>query len=287
MVDNGVIKCVLCIDIVVVRVGVKVDVILCEVDDVIDSITVEDCVGLPSSSSSSSSSPLDDCLAEGVELGDSEDVEVLDTEDDDDGIIEFVDDGLAPVVNEDVGVEDIDLDKVCVELGVIDDVAVPLIVADGVDVMVAVNELVILSEFELLAGVFEGLEPRLIDADDEKEIDEVSVIVEEAVSDGVAVPETVALAVGVTEGVFKALIVDEGVIGGETVALNEMEGVPLAVSPNERVLVGVIDIVVDRLATIDSLPLPELVPVEVCDVVLEPVPVEELVGLFEGEVDDV
>ena len=284
MVDNGVIKCVLCIDIVVVRVGVKVDVILCEVDDVIDSITVEDCVGLPSSSSSS---PFDDCLAEGVELGDSEDVEVLDTEDDDDGIIEFVDDGLAPVVNEDVGVEDIDLDKVCVELGVIDDVAVPLIVADGVDVMVAVDELVILSEFELLAGVFEGLEPRLIDADDEKEIDEVSVIVEEAVSDGVAVPETVALAVGVTEGVFKALIVDEGVIGGETVALNEMEGVPLAVSPNERVLVGVIDIVVDRLATIDSLPLPELVPVEVCDVVLEPVPVEELVGLFEGEVDDV
>ena len=46
-----------------------------------------------------------------------------------------------------------------------------------------------------------------------------------------AVPETVALAVGVTDGVFRALVVDEGVIGGDTVALNDIEGVTLAEAP--------------------------------------------------------
>ncbi len=97
------------------------------------------------------------------------------------------------------------------------------------------------------------------------------------------VPEIVALAVGVTDGVFKALIVDDGVIGGETVALNEIEGVPLAVLPKERVLVGVADIVVDKLAAIEPLSLPVFVPVGVKLEVLEPVPEEELVGLFEGE----
>ena len=163
----------------------------------------------------------------------------------------------------------------------------PLIVAEGVGVLVAVDELVVLPEFDLLAGVFEGLDPRLIDADDDNEIDEVSVTVEEAVSDEVPVPEFVALAVGVTDCVFKALIVEDGVIGGDTVALNEMEGVPLAVSPVLRVLVGDVVIVEERLATIDSLSLPELVPVDVELGVLEPVPDEELVGLFEGEVDGV
>ena len=95
----------------------------------------------------------------------------------------------------------------------------------------AVEELVILSEFELLAGVFEGLDPRLIDADDESEIDALRVMVDEAVCDAVPVPEIVALAVGVNDGVFKALIVDNGVIGGDTVALNDIEGVTLAEAP--------------------------------------------------------
>ena len=81
----------------------------------------------------------------------------------------------------------------------LEDVDVPLIVADGVGVLVAVDELVVLAEFELLAGVFEGLEPIERVAEDENEIDEVSVTVGDAVSDGVAVPETVALAVGVTD----------------------------------------------------------------------------------------
>jgi hypothetical protein len=113
------------------------------------------------------------------------------------------------------------------------------------------------------------------------------VIVDEAVCEDVTVPETVALAVGVTDGVFNALIVDDGDIVGDTVALNEIEGVPLAVLPKERVFVGVTVIVEDTLATIDSLSLPVLVPDGVTLEVLEPVPDEELVGLFEGEEDGV
>ena len=169
--------------------------------------------------------------------------------------------------------------------GVISDVEVPLTVAVDVGVLEAVDELVVLSEFELLAGVFEGLEPRLIDADDEKEIEEVSVIVDEDVCDEVPVPEIVALAVGVIDGVIKALIVDDGVNGGDTVALNEMEGVPLEEPPVLSVLVGDVVIVEDDVATIEPLSVPELVPDGVELEVLEPVPEEELVGLFEGEFD--
>ena len=50
-------------------------------------------------------------------------------------------------------------------------------------------------------------------------------------------------------------------------------------------LVGVAVIVVDKLAAIVPLSLPVLVPVGVELEVLEPVPDEELVGLFEGEFD--
>jgi hypothetical protein len=94
----------------------------------------------------------------------------------------------------------------------------------------------------------------------------------------------VALAVGVTDGVFKALIVDDGVIGGDTVALDEMEGVLLALPPMLSEVVGVAVIDEDRLAAIDSLSLLVLVPVGVELEVLELVPDEELVGLFEGDV---
>ena len=40
-----------------------------------------------------------------------------------------------------------------------------------------------------------------------------------------------ALAVGVNDGVFKALMVDDGVIGGDMVALNDIEGVTLTEAP--------------------------------------------------------
>ncbi len=97
------------------------------------------------------------------------------------------------------------------------------------------------------------------------------------------VPEIVALAVGVTDGVFKALTVDDGVIDGETVALNEIEGEPFALPPMLSELVGVAVIVMDKLASIEPLSLPVLVPVGVELEVLEPVSEEELVGLLEGE----
>ena len=97
------------------------------------------------------------------------------------------------------------------------------------------------------------------------------------------VPEIVALAVGVTDGVFKALFVDDGVIDGDTVALKDIEDVPLAEPPMLSELVGVAVIVLDKLAAIEPLSLPVLVPVGVELEVLEPVSEEELVGLFEGE----
>ncbi len=101
------------------------------------------------------------------------------------------------------------------------------------------------------------------------------------------VPEIVALAVGVTDGVSKALFVDDGVIDGDTVALKDIEDVPLAEPPMLSELVGVAVIVVDKLAAIEPLSLPVLVLDGVELEVLEPVPEEELVGLFEGDVDGV
>jgi len=101
----------------------------------------------------------------------------------------------------------------------------------------------------------------------------------------VLVPEIVALAVGVTDGVIKALFVDDGVVDGDTVALKDIEDVPLAEPPMLSELVGVAVIVVDTLAAIELLSLPVLVPDEVELEVLEPVLEEELVGLLEGEFD--
>jgi len=97
----------------------------------------------------------------------------------------------------------------------------------------------------------------------------------------------VALAVLVTDGVFKAVIVDEGDTVGDLLVLKEMEDVPLAEPPTLSELVGVAVIVVDKLAAIEPLSLPVLVPDGVTLEVLDPVPEEELVGLFEGEVDGV
>ena len=97
--------------------------------------------------------------------------------------------------------------------------------------------------------------------------------------------ETVALAVGVTDGVFKAVIVDDGDTVGDWLALNDIEDVPLTEPPMLSELVGVAVIVDDNVATIEKLSLPVFVPVGVELEVLEPVPEEELVGLFEGEFD--
>jgi hypothetical protein len=103
----------------------------------------------------------------------------------------------------------------------------------------------------------------------------------------VLVLETVALAVGVTDRVIKAVIVDDGDTVGDWLALNDTEDVPLAEPPMLSVLVGDVVIVEDDVSTIEPLSLPVLVPVGVELEVLEPVPDDELVGLFEGEVDGV
>ena len=51
------------------------------------------------------------------------------------------------------------------------------------------------------------------------------------VGEEVVVPDDVALPVGDIDAVALALIVDDGVIGGVTVAVNDTEGVTLAVPP--------------------------------------------------------
>ncbi len=69
--------------------------------------------------------------------------------------------------------------------------------------------------------------------------------------------------------------------------LNDIEDVTLADPPVLSELVGVAVTDEDILAAIVPLSLPVLVRVGVELAVLEPVPEEELVGLFEGEVDGV
>ncbi len=112
--------------------------------------------------------------------------------------------GLALIDKDVVGVTVTEFESDKVELGVFDDVAVPEIVADDVGELEAVDELVILSEFELLAGVFEGLDPIERVADDENEIDALRVMVDEAVCDEVLVQLPVEDIVAVTD----KLIVD-------------------------------------------------------------------------------
>lgn len=87
--------------------------------------------------------------------------------------------------------------------------------------------------------------------------------------DGVSVPVAVAAApllintvlvgeivdelLGVTPG--ESDVVDDDVIVGLMVALNDVEGVPLAVPPIENVLLGVVVIVEEGLVVLDTLPV--------------------------------
>jgi hypothetical protein len=201
-------------------------------------------------------------------------------------------DGLAP--GESVGEDDDVTLAVSVRIGKLlavlllvevtvsepDEEDVIVLVGDGV--FVALTVAVALEESEILE-VIEADAPyeRELVGDWDIELDKLRLV--EAVCEEVTVPEIVALAVGVTDGVFKALTVDDGVIDGETVALNEIEGEPFALPPMLSELVGVAVIVMDKLASIEPLSLPVLVPVGVELEVLEPVSEEELVGLLEGE----
>ena len=70
------------------------------------------------------------------------------------------------------------------------------------------------------------------------------------------VPDVVSLEVGDIEDVALELIVDDGVFGGVTVALNDIDDVPLADPPKLNVLVGVALKVFETLIVVDPLSLP-------------------------------
>ena len=69
------------------------------------------------------------------------------------------------------------------------------------------------------------------------------------------VPDDVGLPVGEFEDVALELIVDDGVFGGVTVALNDVDDVPLSDPPKLKVLVGVALKVFETLIVVDPLKL--------------------------------
>ena len=107
---------------------------------------------------------------------------------------------------------------------------VPEIVALAVGVtdklIVDVEESVPLSE-----PVSDGNAPLVIDEVGVLEIDLERLCVVDGVENEVEVPDVVALPVGDIEAVALALIVDDGDIVGVMVALNDKDGVLLAVPP--------------------------------------------------------
>ena len=162
----------------------------------------------------------------------------------------------ATLDSEEVGVFVKDAESDLLLDGVI--VAVP--VDEGVMVTVQEPLAVIVDVIEgvpLLEFVFDEEAPTLNEAVAEKDIDALRVIVEEADKDAVPVPEVVELAVGVTDAVMLELTVLDAVAGGEFVALNDVEGVPLADPPMLRVVVGDAVTVVEVLIVVQLLSLPE------------------------------
>ena len=157
-----------------------------------------------------------------------------------------------------------------------------------VDELVAVTDKLIDEEREsvpLSVPLNDGNAPIVTDEVGELEIDLERLCVVDGVMLEVEVTDDVPLPVGVTDAVALAVIVDNDVIVGEMVALNETDGVLLAEPPTDKELVAVAESVEERLFVVDPLSLPVAVCVGVELDVLEPVPVDELVGLFEGEFD--
>jgi hypothetical protein len=120
----------------------------------------------------------------------------------------------------------------------------------------------------------DGNAPRVTEEVGDWEIDLERLCVVDGVMLEVEVADDVPLPVGEGEAVALALIVDDDVIVGVMVALNETDGVLLALPPMLRVLVAVAEIVEERLFVVDPLSLPVGVCVGVCD----EVPVPDRVG---------
>ncbi len=135
--------------------------------------------------------------------------------------------------------------------------------------------------------VSDGNAPLVIDEVGVLEIDLERLCVVDGVENEVEVPDVVALPVGDIEAVALALIVVDGDIVGVMVALNDKDGVLLALPPTLRVLVAVAEIVEERLIVVDPLSLPVGVCVGVCDDVLVPLHVDELVPLTVALIVDV
>ena len=89
----------------------------------------------------------------------------------------------------------------------------------------------VIESLPLLLLLTDGNAPLVTDevGDGDNDVERLNVVV--GVDEEVEVPDDVALPVGDIEAVTLALIVDDGVIGGVTVAVNDTEGVTLAVPP--------------------------------------------------------
>jgi hypothetical protein len=142
---------------------------------------------------------------------------------------------------------------VCV--GVPEPDAVPDLVGEPVEVALAVPVAVLLAESETL-GVIEELAPRVTEGVAVFDSDELSVGVDEGVSElvdvGDEVPDTVPVCDRVSGGLDVAV--------SDTVELGEDEndgdGVELAEPPRDRVDVGVAETVEETLDVVDPLSLP-------------------------------
>ena len=165
-------------------------------------------------------------------------------------------DELAPVVTDAVGERDTDRERLVVELGVIDDVAVFELVGVlvGVPLPVALGETLELSE---MLEVILALAPSVTEGVAEFDKDELRVAVDDGVSDEVLVPETVPDPVLVCDGVGGGVIVADNVALEVGDDVKEELGVPLAEPPEERVVVGDAETVVERLNVGEPLSLPD------------------------------
>ncbi len=165
-------------------------------------------------------------------------------------------DELAPVDTDAVGEGDADRERLTVELGVIDDVAVFELVGVlvGVPLSVALGETLELSE---ILGVTLALAPNVTDGVAEFDNDALRVGVDEGVDDAVHVPDMVPDPVLVCEGVGGGVIDAVNVADDVDDGVKEEEGVPLADAPRDRVVVAVAVRVVERLVVDDPLSLPD------------------------------
>jgi hypothetical protein len=158
-------------------------------------------------------------------------------------------DELAPAVTEAVGEEDADRERLAVELGVIDDVAVFELVGVlvGVPLPEALDETLELSE---ILEVILALAPNVTEGVAEFDNDALRVDVDDGVSDEVPVPEVVPDPVLVCEGVGEGVMVgdcddESGRFVGELAEVSlsigggDKVGEPLTEPSSECVSVGV------------------------------------------------